>query len=178
MLAGLVRSLLCMLCGLLNTIFSYPGCQAYLASQHHFHRNEWGSNSDTVYICNIVSFVLEGATQPCFQLSCTHSMGHNQEVNAEARNFFCCMWQANNSYWFEWVPSFHQVSSFSRLLVVISFRYHQVTPKKTCGFCCLQSQLNISEVALKDLICEKKRKVEEIQNSLREIQVSYNSVTS
>ncbi|XP_036956350.1 E3 ubiquitin-protein ligase TRIM7-like isoform X2 [Acanthopagrus latus] len=80
--------------------------------------------------------------------------------------------KANNSYWFEWVPSFHQVSSFSRLLVVISFRYHQVKPKKTCGFCCLQSQLNISEVELKDLICEKKRKVEEIQNSLREIQAA------
>ncbi|XP_036956438.1 E3 ubiquitin-protein ligase TRIM7-like isoform X3 [Acanthopagrus latus] len=50
--------------------------------------------------------------------------------------------KANNSYWFEWVPSFHQ------------------------------SQLNISEVELKDLICEKKRKVEEIQNSLREIQAA------
>lgn len=47
-----------------------------------------------------------------------------------------------------------------------------------CGFCRLQSQLNISEVELKDLICEKKRKVEEIQNSLQEMQVSYKSVTN
>lgn len=38
--------------------------------------------------------------------------------------------------------------------------------------CVLQSQLGISEVELKDLICGKERKVEEIQSALREIQVS------
>lgn len=41
-----------------------------------------------------------------------------------------------------------------------------------CVSCVLQSQLGISEVELKDLICGKERKVEEIQSALREIQVS------
>lgn len=46
-----------------------------------------------------------------------------------------------------------------------------------CDFFLLQSQLGISEVELKDVICEKERKLEEIHNSLREIQVSLQSVT-
>lgn len=41
-----------------------------------------------------------------------------------------------------------------------------------CVSCVPQSQLGISEVELKDLICGKERKVEEIQSALREIQVS------
>lgn len=39
-----------------------------------------------------------------------------------------------------------------------------------------QSQLGISEVELKDLICSKERKAEDIQSSLREIQVNLQSV--
>lgn len=42
-----------------------------------------------------------------------------------------------------------------------------------CVSCLLQSQLGILEVELKDLICEKQRKVEEVQNALREVQVSF-----
>lgn len=42
-----------------------------------------------------------------------------------------------------------------------------------CVSCLLQSQLGILEVELKDLICEKQRKVEETQNALREVQVSF-----
>ncbi|XP_036956606.1 E3 ubiquitin-protein ligase TRIM7-like isoform X5 [Acanthopagrus latus] len=50
-------------------------------------------------------------------------------------------------------------------------RGHNVIPAKR-EWNIKKSQLNISEVELKDLICEKKRKVEEIQNSLREIQAA------
>lgn len=39
-----------------------------------------------------------------------------------------------------------------------------------------QSQLGILEVELKDLICGKEKKTEDIQNSLREIQVSLQPV--
>uniref|UniRef100_UPI0037E957AB E3 ubiquitin-protein ligase TRIM21-like n=1 Tax=Semicossyphus pulcher TaxID=241346 RepID=UPI0037E957AB len=50
-------------------------------------------------------------------------------------------------------------------------RGHNVTPAKR-EWHIKKSQLGISEVELKDLICEKERKVEEIQNSLREIQAA------
>ncbi|XP_073330824.1 E3 ubiquitin-protein ligase TRIM21-like [Pagrus major] len=50
-------------------------------------------------------------------------------------------------------------------------RGHNVIPAKR-EWNIKKSQLGISEVELKDLICEKKRKVEEIQNSLREIQAA------
>ncbi|CAJ1053395.1 E3 ubiquitin-protein ligase TRIM39-like [Xyrichtys novacula] len=50
-------------------------------------------------------------------------------------------------------------------------RGHSVTPAKR-EWHIKKSQLGISEVELKDLICERERKVEEIQNSLREIQAS------
>lgn len=43
-------------------------------------------------------------------------------------------------------------------------------------FCLFQSQLGITEVELKDLICERERKVEEIQNSLQDIKVSFQSL--
>ncbi|XP_070684178.1 E3 ubiquitin-protein ligase TRIM39 [Pempheris klunzingeri] len=48
---------------------------------------------------------------------------------------------------------------------------HNVIPAKR-EWLIKKSQLGISEVELKDLICEKERKLEEIQNSLREIQAA------
>nr|XP_046255839.1 nuclear factor 7, ovary [Scatophagus argus] len=50
-------------------------------------------------------------------------------------------------------------------------RGHNVIPAKR-EWHIKKSQLGISEVELKDLICERERKVEEIQNSLREIQAA------
>ncbi|KAM9769910.1 E3 ubiquitin-protein ligase TRIM21-like [Menidia menidia] len=48
-------------------------------------------------------------------------------------------------------------------------RGHNTIPAKREWFI-KRTQLGIAEVELKDLICERERKVEEIQNSLREIQ--------
>lgn len=42
--------------------------------------------------------------------------------------------------------------------------------------CLLKSQLGISETELKDLISEREKKVEELQESLKEIQVSSTKV--
>ncbi|XP_041789066.1 E3 ubiquitin-protein ligase TRIM7 [Chelmon rostratus] len=50
-------------------------------------------------------------------------------------------------------------------------RGHNVIPAKR-EWHIKKSQLGISEVELKDLICEKEKKVEEIHNSLREIQAA------
>ncbi|XP_071360820.1 E3 ubiquitin-protein ligase TRIM39-like [Trachinotus anak] len=50
-------------------------------------------------------------------------------------------------------------------------RGHNVTPAKR-EWQIKKSQLGIADVELKDLICERERKVEEIQNSLREIQAA------
>ncbi|XP_044045662.1 E3 ubiquitin-protein ligase TRIM21 [Siniperca chuatsi] len=50
-------------------------------------------------------------------------------------------------------------------------RGHAVIPAKR-EWHIKKSQLGIAEVELKDLICEKERKMEEIHNSLREIQVA------
>ncbi|XP_042340211.1 nuclear factor 7, ovary-like [Plectropomus leopardus] len=50
-------------------------------------------------------------------------------------------------------------------------RGHSVIPAKR-EWHIKKSQLGIAEVELKDLICERERKVEEIQNSLREIQAA------
>lgn len=56
------------------------------------------------------------------------------------------------------------------------WRHSLVEDKQTCVSPRLQSQLDVAVVELKDLICEREKKVEEVHNSLLDIQVSYRPV--
>lgn len=51
------------------------------------------------------------------------------------------------------------------------------TDGMSVSLCLLKSQLGISETELRDLLCEREKKVEDIQESLQEIQVSLDTHT-